>query len=297
MHRVSDFVKAVSEVSIPFGNQSNGIYGRYINVSTKNVNISGDQIDVEFDVPFDDDTEPNEAEITVYNLTESTIHSIKVGEWIVISAGYKGNGNSGIIFKGYVSKITSKLSDVDRVVSIKALDTINLKDRQLCSIAFSQSTPASFIVEALVKKLGVPIGMMKFGQRNACAGEKYIVEGSLLDAINDFAKDCGVVVYPNGGFVYVRPRNVRAGELFEVSAKNGMVGSPEIFEETETYKVNEKEITRTLTGYKIKMLLQHNITVGSGISLRSSIANGEFVVRAGRHYCSGSDFYTEIEVM
>lgn len=73
------------------------------------VTIKSSELDIEFEVPFDDDMEANEAEITVYNLSKSTICKLKRKSGISIEAGY--NDDTGVIFNGYIDKVSTKYSD------------------------------------------------------------------------------------------------------------------------------------------------------------------------------------------
>ncbi|MCY1690747.1 hypothetical protein OVA29_08770 [Exiguobacterium sp. SL14] len=45
------------------------------------------------------------------------------------------------------------------------------------------------------------------------------------------------------------------------------------------------------------MLPQYRITTASLITIKSRTANGKFRVRRGKHILSGSDHYTEVEVV
>lgn len=98
-----------------------GLYGHTVLIQTGDVTISNEKLDCEFEIPFDDDTEADEAEILVYNLSDTTIQNIKTGERITVTAGY--GSDTGIIFSGYISKPRTYYSGVDRVTEIHAIDS------------------------------------------------------------------------------------------------------------------------------------------------------------------------------
>ncbi|MFB8733911.1 hypothetical protein ACEQPO_08135 [Bacillus sp. SL00103] len=46
-------------------------------------------LEVRFEVPFDDDAKPNETKVEIFNLSSSTINKIKKGATMTVQAGYK----------------------------------------------------------------------------------------------------------------------------------------------------------------------------------------------------------------
>ena len=99
----SRVVKAFEELDRlqDYSIKPNGIFGSKVFIKCNGVTISSDDLDVEFTVPFDDDLEPNEAKITIYNLSDDTINRFEKDKEISIEAGY--GDDTGVIFRGYVS--------------------------------------------------------------------------------------------------------------------------------------------------------------------------------------------------
>ena len=50
-----------------------GLYHQHVIIRFDHVVIDSDALDCEFDIPFDDNTEANEAEIVLYNLSYGTM--------------------------------------------------------------------------------------------------------------------------------------------------------------------------------------------------------------------------------
>ena len=108
------------EISLETGAaDTGGLYSHTVIIQTGDVTIDNEELDCEFDIPFDDDTEANEAEIIVYNLSDLTIQNIKKDSPITVTAGY--GDDTGIIFSGLISKARSYYSDEDRVTEILSL--------------------------------------------------------------------------------------------------------------------------------------------------------------------------------
>ena len=121
------------------------MFGRVAIIETWAVTIHSDNIDFELDIPFDDDLEANQAEINVYNLSKTTIKNIMVNKPITIKAGYQGD--IGVVFSGYVSKVKTKRQGCDKVTTIYALDSMDLKERKLADVTYAAGRTASYILK------------------------------------------------------------------------------------------------------------------------------------------------------
>ena len=151
----SALVKAFESWKTPFDTKPDGVFGSVAVVKSGQVTVSSEKLDLEFTVPFDDDMEPNEAEITVYNLSDNTIKQLKKDASISIDAGY--GDDTGVLFSGFISKIKTEYDGADKVTTIYAMDDI--KDHTIASIAFDEGTRASTILRKLIDKTGIPVAV------------------------------------------------------------------------------------------------------------------------------------------
>ena len=283
-------LQSLIDSTVSEGTQPEGLFGRKVIIATKDLTIDGSKLDVEFTVPFDDDTEANEAEIVVYNLSKTSLDLLKYNKPITITAGYESD--TGIIFSGYISKVVSKREGNDLKTVITAIDSMELKERKIDSIAYGYGVTASYILKDLIKRAGLPLAVFK-PRRDYTYSKAVTVDGELMANIKKYSEVCGISTYVLKGKAY--SRHVKDGDdiEFTVSTDTGMVGSPEEFEE----EITAEDFKDVVTGYKVKMLLQHRVTTAVIVNLKSREANGKFRVRSGQHICSGSDFYTEMEVL
>ena len=267
-----------------------GLFGRKILIESGNVSIDGSELDVEFTVPFDDDTEANEAEIIVYNLKKDTLSELKNDQIITITAGY--GDDTGVIFSGRISSKKSKFVGVDKQTIIYAIDREGKSERKIKSISYKKGVKASYILKDLVKRLKLPIAVFKM-RKDYTYKDAVTVSGGLLANIKQYSEVCGVSTYIYKGKVY--SRWIKDGDdiNFELSADTGLLDSPEPFEEEYT----SEETSETIKGYRCKMLLQHRIGVASKVVISSKNVNGTYRVRKGEHSFNGTDFITEIEVI
>lgn len=286
--RLIKATKGWSEELKGYSLEPEGVFGSVAVVRCGDVTIKSSELDIEFEVPFDDDMEANEAEITVYNLSKSTISKLKRKSGISIEAGY--NDDTGVIFNGFIDKVTTKYSGADKVTTIKCLDDI--KNKTVSNLSFAKNTKASYILKTLIEKTGIPVAVFKARRDHTYTSEQ-TVDGDLMENIKKYAQVCGISVYVNKGKIYARHMKKGDSIDFTVQASTGMIGYPEEYEE----EVTAEDFKETVKGYNITMLLQHRMTTGAIIKLSSEIAsNGKYRVQSGTHTFSQSECTTQIKV-
>lgn len=283
----SALVKAIETWKTPYDIRPEGVFGSVATVRSGNVTISSKTLDVEFVVPFDDDMEPNEAEIVVYNLSDNTIKHLKKDAAISIEAGYEGD--TGGLFSGYISKVKTDFHGADKVTTVYAMDDI--KDHSIQSISFAAGTKASYILKTLLKKTGIPIAVFK-PRRDHTYKDSQTVDGDLMQNIRKYAEVCGISVYVSKGKIYARYIKEGDNLNFNVSVDTGMIGSPSSFSE----EITAEDFTETVNGYRVEMLLQHRMSAGAIVKLTSRSAKGTYRVCSGEHRFSPDEAVTIVKM-
>lgn len=288
-NKSSHLVNALEQLAKQIDIKATGQYGHTVIIKTGNVTIENSELDCEFNIPFDDDTEANEAEITVYNLSDTTIKNIKYNAKITVTAGY--GSDTGVIFSGFISSKETSYEGNDKVTKIKALDDMNLKEKDVESITFAAGTKASKILKTLCQKVGLPIAEFTI-KRDYTYKDEENIEGGLMQNIERLAGICGVSAYILKSKLYVRPLSKGDNTRFTLNVDTGLISIKE-FEEEET----NGDYTDTVKGYNVEMLLQHQLQTASIIDIKTKSVNGTFRVRSGSHEYSGSKFTTKAEVI
>lgn len=268
---------------------TSGLYQHSVIIKTGDVTIDNQDLDVEFEIPFDDDTEADEAEIIVYNISDLTIQNIKKDAQISVTAGY--GSDTGVILSGVISKVKTYYSGEDRVTEIYAIDQASLQERELKSISYAKGTTASKILRDLVSQVGLPVAVFS-PKRDHTYKDKSTVDGGLMENIRKYAKVCGVSAYICKGQIYVRHILDGDGLDFTLSSDTGLLSLSE-FEEEQT----AEDFKDTVTGYEMTMLLQHRITTASLIHVQSRNVTGTYRVREGSHTYDGTDFLTKVKAI
>ena len=283
----SALVKAFESWQTPFDTRPDGVFGSVAIIRSRDVTLSSKDLDVEFVVPFDDDMEANEAEITIYNLSDNTIKNIEQDAAITIEAGYEGD--TGVLFEGMVSKVKTVYEGADKVTTIYALD--DFKEHPIESIAFAANTNASYILRQLIEKTGIPVAAFN-PRRDHVYVDSQTVDGDLMENIKKYAEVCGISVYVCQGKIYARYITEGDGVNFNVSSETGMIGSPSAY----TEDIKAADFVETVNGYEVSMLLQHRMRTGAIVELESKAAVGTYRVCKGVHRFSPDEAITEIKM-
>lgn len=286
--RVITAFDALKDLSESYITKPDGVFGAVAKVKCGGVTIDSEELDVEFSVPFDDDLEPNEAEIIIYNLTDDTINQFKKKAELTIEAGY--TGDTGVIFKGFIDRKQTVFEGADKRTTIKCFDDVSKKTLE--SISYAAGTKASYILKDLLGRTGLPIAVFKM-RRDHTYENEVTVDGDLMPNIKKYSEVCGVSTYVLKGKVY--SRYIKEGDNinFEVSEETGMIGSPSEYEE----EITAEDFKETVKGYEIEMLLQHRMQTAAIVNVKSMVTKGEYRVRSGEHRFNNGEAITKIKVM
>lgn len=252
-------------------------------------------LDIEFEVPFDDNTTANEATFTMYNLSTTTRNQFTLNRDISLTAGY--GTDRGIIFAGVISSTRTTHDGVDVKTVVTAVDNPKLKEHDVKNISFAKGSKASYILKSLLQKTGLPIAAFKV-RRDHTYKDAVTVDGGLMSSIDQYAKVCGVSTYIQRGKIYaIDVRTAGSGLRFDMDIDHGLIGAPEYFEDEISESADDQTIKENRKGWKITSLLEHRCMTGALINLKSKDVTGSFHVLEGRHAFNGTDFTTEMTVI
>lgn len=281
--------KGLTDLSKVEMKKPKGLYGRVLNINCGGW-FSADlgQFDIECNIPFDDDTEANEAEIVIYNLSVTSIKALEYNAPVTVTAGYETD-STGVIFQGNISQVKTTHTNLDTITTIYAVDNKSLKERDMISKTYSAGTRASVILRDLVNQLNLPVAVFQT-IRDHSYPEETTVEGGLMSKIKELAGVCGVKAYINKQAVYVQPLDYAASDWFDITPSTGLISDIDIsFEEEEHENYTDKR-----TVYSFQTLLNHRIVPSCAVNLKSRAVSGQFRVYKGEHVINENDFYTKI---
>lgn len=286
---------------------ANELFKRTVLIQTSNsIRLTNDAYKLTFDVPFDNDMEMNIAEVTVYNLTDSTISQLRYNDTITIEAGY--NTDTGIICSGRISNVTTSHNGLDKITTIEIKDGPDLSSKSLANKTYANGTKASYILRDLANTLSLAIAKFEI-PNDVTYTDGYVVDGNITDAMQNVSMHCGVGCYIHKSKLYIRPITSGDDLNFILSVDTGLLGSPELFSEsTEVSEEDMKYVSKSRMkavfgkwyiidkGYKATSLLQHRFQVASIVNLKARNVNARCRIKAGVHSFD-SDFKTELELL
>lgn len=269
---------------------------------------SDEGLEIRFEIPFDDDSEPNAGTVYLYNLSKTSLSHIKRGGTISVQAGYQAD--YGVLVTGKVASVATRSEGVDRITKIRYIEGEDFsrisvtpkyadpaerytsgkrkgqKMAQKLEITFKKGTKGSTIVNRLVSILGIKLDGKIELVRDKVYKKGYVVTKLILNNLEEVVRDCGSVIYHRRGRLVIRPLKKGKDEQFVLSEDTGLLKAPGAFE-------NEDE-----KGYAVECLLQHRITTASIVTLKSTTANGSYRAVRGKHISDGvNTFKTECDVI
>lgn len=263
------------------------MWGSVAKVSFSNESYSGTfngaDYEINFNIPFDSDTTPNEVTAVIYNLSNGTISKMKKRSNMTITAGFKNN--SGVVFSGKLARHQTVWNGTDKMTTFYMTEGVDYSEAVTKkAVTFKKGVVASTIIKKLASLMGASIHTLNL-PKNKVYSKGYTIEDSLLDKLEEVANDCGAQVYWNRGKLLIRSIKSGNDDYIEYNENNGLIDTPAYFSDD------------TSKGYNARFLLQHNITTATRIKLTSRAVKGSFRVRQGTHSYDGSQFITEAELI
>jgi hypothetical protein len=249
------------------------MYKKLTELIIDNRKYTSDTIDIDFLVEFDDDPEPNVAEISLWNPSEDTIGRIKKGTKIIVNAGFVGD--LGVIISGTVGDYEVVRYDVDKELKLYVGDGIDIWNTVI------KKTYKNINADSVVRNLLESSGLRaKIDLGKNITYPQIAFNGPIQDALKRIAQDTDSKFFIKNGQGYMVKDSYKEKSIFLLNRTSGLIGSP------------ERVIIKEKVGYRISCLLQHRINVGSYIRIESRSVNGDFRVIKGKH-----SEVTEMEVL
>lgn len=249
----------MSDAGAPNAGQGQGQHDQWIRKVTLIVaDANGKGLDlsalrVHFKVNQSDFETPNNAEITVYNLSSATSQQIrKEFKTVTLLAGYQ-NGAYGIIFQGTIkqSKI-GRENQTDTFLNISAADSDALYNFGMINKSIAAGTSPDDQVAQIAKAMGAQVGPVKFNTALQSNIRGKVMYGMGRTQIRGLARSGGSSWSIQNGKITIIPlTGYLPGEAVVLNSHTGMIGLPEQTEE----------------GIKIRCLLNPKIIIGTQVQI------------------------------
>lgn len=259
---------------------------------------------ITFSIKKDNNKDPNQAEIVVYNLSEDTVNYINRGIRnnlaVALAVGYEGE-ELVMVFKGTIQWVSDTFDSVDRKTTLHCLDGgINIAEART-SRSYPKGTKIKRVVTDLVKDLGTTEGNIHVDNDQTLSSATAMC-GNTSHYLEHICKSIDHNVSIQDGSVYVTPRSqMSSARSAYISPETGLIGSPEPFHNdikpTKKVTKSSKKAKKPTDGVKFKCQMNGAILPEKTIWLKSRDYDGPFKVVSVSHNGDkeGKEWVTEVE--
>lgn len=259
---------------------------------------------ITFSIKKDNNKDPNQAEIVVYNLSDDTVNYINRGIRnnlaVALAVGYEGE-ELVMVFKGTIQWVSDTFDSVDRKTILHCLDGgINIAEART-SRSYPKGTKIKRVVTDLVKDLGTTEGNIHVDNDQTLSSATAMC-GNTSHYLEHICKSIDHNVSIQDGSVYVTPRSqMSSARSAYISPETGLIGSPEPFHNdikpTKKVTKSSKKAKKPTDGVKFKCQMNGAILPEKTIWLKSRDYDGPFKVVSVSHNGDkeGKEWVTEVE--
>lgn len=245
----------------------------------------GSGLRIQFNCKRSSGKDSNTSELTIWNIRKETASFLEsAGNTISITAGY--NGNSGVIFRGTISKYRSEYSGADCAHIVQITDG-GAQKKVRTSRSWRGPVGSRQIIEDLADEIGLPVEYSASPSKIFKSG--YVVAGSSVEALSSVLSSQGMTWVISDQHILITMSDFSAiSSSVELSPDTGLIGHPEKAEGADSKQ----------GGWRVKALLLHGAREGGKVVIKSKALNGVFTIRKLEHIgdTDGDDWFTTMEV-
>lgn len=245
--------------------------------------IDYDQIDINFNIKFTNDSKSNMCTIELYNLSDATLSNMKPELDIRVKAGYEDY--NGYIFVGKIDRIETTLNDVDRVTKFYCSPNSQSWNNTFINKSWSRGVRIEEVARQVINLSNWKIGKLEVGSGVYNGGK--VFRKYSRHCLEEIASDTNSMLYFKNDTVYMYPKAHILKKKIILSPGNGLLEIP-------TKNINQKKNTET---YTLKTALRYDYEEDVIVVVQDSkyIEPVELKIKKGTHKATDNEFYTELE--
>jgi hypothetical protein len=281
------------------------MFGRVVEIIIGQPGAEGIKIDQSFHIQgrfkMGSGTSPNEGEMTITGLAESTIQKMqKPGTVAICKAGYAQDHGAVTFYAGTLTRVEKSRDGTDDNVIISLMDSvIPLRDAKV-SLSFPPNSSALMILDAVAAQFGLPVRKnLKIADRQMT--RSFAFNGRARNAMTEICQFLGLEWSAQKNEIQI----IKKGDVYSdvavvLSADTGLIGSPKpksknmaekdagkkgikygqdnVVRFTKTdpnAKIKDRQMFQ-VHGYTIQSLLNPGIYPGALVQLRTTGIDGKF---------------------
>lgn len=246
------------------------LFGRRVIVQLGTEDSTGTQykdLRVTFDVKATDGSTPNEAKISIYNISPGAVSVMQQDDAVVrLLVGYRSDGDAPrALFEGnpISGGVKQTKNGVDRILSIEAQDGGKAYTTSHISVSFSTGTTTQQMFDTLAQAMGRPLGNIDGVVGDISLDHGIVLTGPVRDQLDQVAAMSDALWQFRDGALQVWSRGGSTGEpavVFSSEAGN-LIGSARPMDD----------------GVEITGLLAPTLRPGKPFRVESNDVTGDFV--------------------
>jgi hypothetical protein len=237
------------------------------------------ELDITFKTKFDTEPIPNEAECSIFNLSDYSKAFIRKGMGIVINAGY-GN-DIGTVLDGVITKVDTERNGLDKETKIKCLNVPNQFLQKPIAYTYAPGVSNRHVMlDVLDHAGGIKPNILQISHKFDYA-RGFAAYGKTIDVLRRLVHEARsrLIIHNSSINIISADKGIETG--FLLNSKTGLI-DVEVIDKPDN-----------ISTHKIKMLLNHAIAPYSLLKVESNKLNGVVMVISGTH---DSSFTTDVEV-
>lgn len=249
---------------------------------------------VTFDIERDTKPYPNNATISIYNLTRPSFEALASKPEITgrLEAGYEENIQQ--IFFGSLRRARTTREGTDWVTTCDLGDGEAELAQATISKSWSKGTPIGTVLQDFAAALGLGLGNVAQFLASQTAGgtiltQPLTVSGPVSEELSAFTRSVGLSWSIQDGALQLLDLAMpyAPGTAVLLKPDTGLIGAPRLDVDSDTKK----------TLCVARSLLQPELVPGSLFVVESEFVNGQFAARKTKHIgdTAGQDWYVDVE--
>lgn len=213
------------------GTLSDWLYGRKYRILV----LMGDgtafdvsEVRCSFEIPKTQLGTPQQAIITLYNLSPETENSIiQNGQQVVVEAGYNGSYYGKIFSGNIIQPVRSKENGTDYKLTLVALDSNRFTTYGLVGVTLNSNLSMRDAISNVVSRANYPIETGSIADTRITYPRGKVMFGKPSDYLTQIAKTMNATYYTEDGKVnIVQAKQLESGEIFDLGPQTGLIGTP-----------------------------------------------------------------------
>lgn len=252
-----------------------------VEIATEDDGVALNGLRFEFSVRKTRSSAPNSVSVRVYNPASSSraMASEKKAD-VRIYGGY--TSNPGLVTDANIVRALTKWEPPNVILEIEALEGIRVLREKTISISHNNRSTVRQVIDEIADQLEVDVREIEFDVSQPLRGG-FAHVGKPARALDDLVRRFkGSWSFQNKDLAFLPEEGyIESDDVPLITARSGMLFSPEAFEKQTSSDADENE--DTLTGWRVTSLMRPEIEPGDKIKVESRDVSGEYVVDEVEH--------------